>query len=60
MGLSSGKEMEVLHGAEAPRALMRAEAADWKRDEETRLQLDHVWVTACEKAVNRKISFLFI
>lgn len=32
MGLSSGKEMEVLHGAEAPRALMRAEAAD--RDEE--------------------------
>lgn len=50
MGFHSGKEMEELYGAEIPRSLTRAEAAEVTREEEHRFQLEHVWVPACEKS----------
>lgn len=42
MGFNSGQEMELLYGAEIPRSLTRAEAAEVTREEEHRLQLEHV------------------
>lgn len=50
MVFNSGKEAEVFCGAEVPRSLHQAEAAEVTKDEEERLHLECVWVTACRKS----------